>query len=204
MLQGLSFAVQGGTCLQVTGVNGAGKTTLLRVLAGLLEAESLELGWRGRAVSPRDPDYLRAIGYLGHDAPLKADLSGTENLRFAVGLRRRVDEAGLRAAVARVGAQGFADRPVRTLSAGQRRRIALAALYLAAVEVWLLDEPTTNLDGAGQSLIHSLIAEQLAGGGLVIAATHQDLGLAADLRFGLELGTRDARSRAGAGEEVVT
>jgi heme exporter protein A len=94
----------------------------------------------------------------------------------------------LQAAFARVGASRFADRPVRTLSAGQRRRIALAGLYLAGASLWLLDEPTTNLDAAGQQLMRSLIEEQLAGGGLVIAATHQDLGLDARQQVSLQLG----------------
>jgi heme exporter protein A len=188
LLQGLAFGVPRGRCLQVTGENGAGKTTLLRVLAGLLEAESLELCWSGRAAKPRDADYLGALAYLGHDTPLKADLTGAENVRFAVGIRRRVTGEGLQAAFARVGASRFADRPVRTLSAGQRRRIALAGLYLAGASLWLLDEPTTNLDAAGQQLMRSLIEEQLAGGGLVIAATHQDLGLDARQQVSLQLG----------------
>lgn len=188
LLQGLAFRVPTGSCLQVTGANGAGKTTLLRTLAGLLEADSLELCWLGRAVQPRDAEYLGALGYLGHDTPLKADLTGSENLRFAVGIRRRLTGEAVRAAFARVGASRFADRPVRTLSAGQRRRIALAALYLAGASLWLLDEPTTNLDTVGQELMRSLIEEQLAGGGIVIAATHQDLGLEAPRRVSLQLG----------------
>ncbi|NBR18127.1 MAG: ATP-binding cassette domain-containing protein, partial [Gammaproteobacteria bacterium] len=111
------------------------------------------------------------------------------NIRFSVGLRRALEPEALRVAIARVAAQKFADRLVRTLSAGQRRRIALASLLLSDTRLWLLDEPSTNLDTAGQALIGELIAAQLARGGTVIAATHQDLGLAAGARIALELGS---------------
>jgi len=190
LLRGLALALPAQRCLQVTGANGAGKTTLLRVLAGLLEPESLELHWRGRAVSPRDALYHSDLSYLGHDAALKAYLTGIENIRFSVGLRCSRDPAEISAAIARVGAQKFADRLVRTLSAGQRRRIALASLLLSGTGLWLLDEPSTNLDAAGQALIGELISEQLARGGAVIAATHQDLGLVAAARIELELGAQ--------------
>jgi heme exporter protein A len=189
LFRGLAFAVPAQRCLQVTGANGAGKTTLLRVLAGLLEPESLELRWRDRELSPRDAEYHGELSYLGHDAALKADLTGIENIRFSVGLRRALEPEALRVAIARVAAQKFADRLVRTLSAGQRRRIALASLLLSDTRLWLLDEPSTNLDTAGQALIGELIAAQLARGGTVITATHQDLGLAAGARIALELGS---------------
>ena len=126
LLKGLSLVVSSGCCLQVTGANGSGKTSLLRALAGLLQAESIEIHWQGRQVGVRDSDYLHSLAYLGHEAPLKADLSGRENIRFAVGIRRPVSDRQLQAAFQRVDAAGFADRPVRSLSAGQRRRIALA------------------------------------------------------------------------------
>lgn len=178
LLRSLAFRVPAGSCLQVVGANGAGKTTLLRVLAGLLEPESLDLTWGKERVSPRHPQYHAVLAYLGHEAPLKADLTGAENIGFAVGIRCRTAAADVTAALARVAAERFADRPVRTLSAGQRRRIALAALWLTGVPLWLLDEPSTNLDVEGQALVASLIDEHVQQGGVVIAATHQSLGLA--------------------------
>lgn len=194
LLRGLGFEVPAGCCLQVVGANGAGKTTLLRVMAGLLEPESLELCWRGEQVTPRDPDYHAELSYLGHDPALKSDFTAAENVAFNVGLRRRVASEDVRAALARVGAEKFSDRPVRSLSAGQRRRIALAALWLAGTPLWLLDEPATNLDVAGQALVASLIQEQLSRGGLVMAATHQDLGLPAAQCASLEIGHRGVQS----------
>ncbi len=98
------------------------------------------------------------------------------------------------AALSRVGAEKFSDRPVRMLSAGQRRRVALAALWLTGAHLWLLDEPATNLDLAGQGLVASLIQEHLARGGLVLAATHQDLGLSPSQLASLEIGARGVRA----------
>lgn len=187
VLRGLSFDLEAGRCLQVTGVNGAGKTTLLRALCGLIDLEEGSLLWRAKATSRSDPAYHAELAYLGHEAPLKGDLTGRENLGFAVGLRRPLTAADLTRGLERVGATALADRPVRSLSAGQRRRIALAALWLFGVPLWILDEPNTNLDAQGQALVAGLIDEQLAGGGLVIAAVHKDLLLAPGRRVGLDI-----------------
>ncbi|NBU24841.1 MAG: cytochrome c biogenesis heme-transporting ATPase CcmA [Gammaproteobacteria bacterium] len=192
VLDGLDCELGTGRCLQVTGANGAGKTTLLRVLCGLIEPEEGELWWRGSRISLRSPEYQRALCYLGHLPPLKDDLTGRENLRFASVLRSTSApggrEAAIGAALAEVGAADFADRPTRSLSTGQRRRVALAALPLSEASLWILDEPIANLDAAGQAVVASLIARQLARGGSVIAATHQELGLPASSRDELVLG----------------
>ncbi len=185
VLRGLSFDLEAGSCLLVTGVNGAGKTTLLRALCGLVDAEEGTLRWRGAATARSAPDYHAELAYLGHDAPLKGDLSGRENVRYTVGLRRALDREAVSRALERVGANAFADRPVRSLSAGQRRRIAFAALWLCGATLWILDEPNTNLDTQGQALVAGLIEEQLAAGGLVVAAVHQELHLAAGRRVDL-------------------
>ena len=190
LLRGLGFEVPAGCCLQVVGANGSGKTTLLRVLAGLLEPESLEMTFRGQRIQPRDPEYHLNLSYLGHDPALKSDFTAAENIAFSVGIRRGVTTHDVGAALNRVGAEKFADRPVRMLSAGQRRRVALAALWLTGAHLWLLDEPATNLDSAGQGLVASLIQDQLACGGLVLAATHQELGLSRSQLTSLEIGAR--------------
>jgi heme exporter protein A len=190
LLKGLGFEVPGGCCLQVVGANGSGKTTLLRILAGLLEPESLELSWRGERIQPRNPEYHASLSYLGHDPALKSDFTAAENIAFHVGIRRHITTQEVRVALNRVGAEKFADRPVRMLSAGQRRRVALAALWLTGAHLWLLDEPATNLDSVGQGLVASLIQDHLARGGLVLAATHQDLGLSGGQLATLEIGTR--------------
>lgn len=177
MLRGLNLMVAAGQCLQVTGENGSGKTTLLRILCGLLPAESMQLQWKGDNCSPQSPSYHQELAYLSHAAPLKADLSGWENLRFSLGLRGCWHEPAVRQIVSTVGAERFAHKPVRALSAGQRRRLALAWLGASRTRLWLLDEPTTNLDVAGVGVVRHLLADHLAAGGLAIVATHHDLGL---------------------------
>ena len=189
VLRGVSFTAEAGHCVLLTGKNGAGKTTLLRAVAGLLDPEQGEVTWRGASARKTRDDFHTELVYLGHEAPLKGDLTGRENLRYAIGIRRTVTGAEIDAALARTAAQAFADRPVRTLSAGQRRRVALAGVLLAGASIWLLDEPTTNLDSDGKRLVAGLIEEQLAAGGIVVAAVHQDLDLGSGRIVNLELGT---------------
>jgi heme exporter protein A len=178
VLRGVHFTLARGACLEVTGANGSGKTSLLRAICGLVYPEEGRVLWNGANVRRDLPAFHAALAYLGHEPPLKADLSARENLRYWIGIRQRLDPPALDAALARVGAGPWCERLVRTLSAGQRRRVALAGLALLMVPLWLLDEPTTNLDAEGQQLVGSLIGEQLARGGMVIAAVHQRLGAA--------------------------
>jgi heme exporter protein A len=175
VLKGVNFSLSGGECLQVTGPNGSGKTSLLRAVCGLMYPEEGRVRWDGQDVRSDLRAYHGALAYLGHEPPLKGDLSTRENLHYWIGVRRQVSAAALTEALERVGADPWCDRLVRTLSAGQRRRAALAGLALLMVPLWLLDEPTTNLDAEGQHLVGTLIAEQLARGGLVMAAVHQPL-----------------------------
>jgi heme exporter protein A len=161
--------------LQLTGANGAGKTSLLRCLCALMHPEDGRLLWDGHPVYEDLPAFHAQLVYLGHEPPLKADLTARENLKYWVGLRRRLMTADLDAALERVGASTCRDQPARSLSAGQKRRVALAGVILFASTLWLLDEPTTNLDADGQRLVGSLIEEHVKDGGLVIAAVHQDL-----------------------------
>ncbi len=177
VLRGVDLQLNGGELLQLTGANGAGKTTLLRALCGLNHLEEGRVFWNQRDVREDRDAFHAALIYLGHEPPLKPDLSGIENLYFWTGMRRRASPAAIRDALVRTGAGEFATRPVRTLSAGQRRRVALAGLILAAVPLWLLDEPTTNLDSGGQDLVAALLDAHLAAGGLAIAAVHHRLAI---------------------------
>jgi len=177
VLKGVELTVRGGELLQLTGVNGAGKTTLLRALCGLNHVEEGRVFWNDRDVREDREGFHASLLYLGHEPPLKPDLSGAENLRFWTGMRRRITRAAIDAALISTGAGEFASQAVGTLSAGQRRRVALAGLILAAVPLWLLDEPTTNLDSAGQELVTMLLDAHLAAGGLAIAAVHHRLAI---------------------------
>lgn len=187
VLRGVSFSASPGECVLLTGKNGAGKTTLLRAIAGLLDPEEGEVNWRG-APARRERDAFHAeLAYLGHEPPLKGDLTARENLRYSVGIRRQVSAQEIDAALARSGAEAFSDRAVRLLSAGQRRRVALAGVILSQAVLWLLDEPTTNLDAEGQQLVADLVADQLDRQGLVVAAVHHSMSLARGRLATLEL-----------------
>jgi heme exporter protein A len=188
VLRGVSFAASPGQCVLLTGRNGAGKTTLLRAVAGLLDPEEGQVAWRGAPARQTRDAFHSELAYLGHEPPLKGDLTGRENLRYATGIRRVVNSADIDDALARTGAKEFGDRAVRTLSAGQKRRVALAGVLLAGASLWLLDEPTTNLDADGQQLVARLIEEQLARSGIVVAAIHHSLSLKAGETINLELG----------------
>ena len=187
VLRGVSFDAGSGQCVLLTGRNGAGKTTLLRAIAGLLDPEEGKVLWRGESTRATRDTFHSELAYLGHEPPLKGDLTGYENLHYGVGIRRAVAATEIDAALDRTGARAFADRATRRLSAGQRRRIALAGLLLANAALWLLDEPTTNLDADGQQLVAELTAEHLARDGLIVAAVHHSLPLPADRMVGIEL-----------------
>ncbi len=188
VLRGVSFEGVPGKCVLLTGRNGAGKTSLIRVIAGLLEAEQGEVTWRGKSSRAHRHDFHAELSYLGHEPPLKGDLTARENLRFLVGIRRVVTLAEIDVALTRTDAFALADRPVRMMSAGQKRRVALAGVLLSRAALWLLDEPTTNLDADGQQLVSDLIAEQLARDGLVVAAVHHAMPLSESCVLKLELG----------------
>jgi heme exporter protein A len=175
VLRGVSLELRSGEILQLTGSNGSGKTTLLRTLCGLIYPEEGRVLWAGADIRADLPAFHAQLGYIGHEPPLKADLNARENLRYWVGVRRRLAASDIDKALDEVGADEWRDRATRTLSAGQRRRVALAGLKLLAAPLWLLDEPTTNLDTAGQSLVSRMIEEHVTHGGLVMAAVHHEL-----------------------------
>ena len=177
VLDAVELTVRAGELLQITGANGAGKTTLLRALCGLNQLEEGRVLWNEQDVREDRHAFHASLLYLGHEPPLKPDLSGVENLGFWNGMRHRLTRAAIVESLDMTGAGEFGSRPVRTLSAGQRRRVALASLVLASVPIWLLDEPTTNLDSDGQQLVASLLDVHLQSGGLAVVAVHHALGV---------------------------
>ncbi len=175
VLRGVELTASAGTLWHVRGPNGAGKTSLLRVIAGFLWPEAGSVRWKGEEVSALGDVFSAQMAYLGHEPALKADLSARENVGYLVRLRRELTDQELTAAFARVGIAEHADRPTRMLSAGQRRRAAMARVLLSGAPLWLLDEPFTNLDAAGVELFAGLLAEQVASGGVVLVTTHQPI-----------------------------
>jgi heme exporter protein A len=180
LFTGLNFAVAPGTCLHVAGPNGAGKTSLQRILCGLLQPAAGEVRYKGENIRTLREEFWQALAYVGHHNGVKDDLTAEENVYFAAGLAGRVahrDE--VRRALAAVGLAGFEAQLARHLSQGQKRRVALARLFLAAqAPVWILDEPFTALDVRGVAALSELIAEHLQRGGVVILTTHQDVPIA--------------------------
>ena len=166
----LDFDVDAGEALLVQGDNGAGKTTLLRVLAGLLAADAGAISIQGRLTSPASR--AATLAYLGHLPALKADLSALENLEFLCGLHGRRPTQTLEGAMAVVGLSGFEDSPARQLSAGQKKRLSLARLWLSPAPLWLLDEPYANLDLAGIELVNRMVQAHLREGGAALVTTH--------------------------------
>jgi heme exporter protein A len=182
VLQGVSLEVRPGELLHVSGPNGTGKTTLLRVISGLLRPEQGAVSWRGRSITQDRTTYQDTMAYAAHEPALKGDLTALENLRFAVGLKRRATLAELRAAMDCTGVAACADLPARVLSAGQRRRVALARVLAMQASVWLLDEPYANLDAAGTELVSGLLQAHVEGGGLALVVAHRDLSLRCQVR----------------------
>lgn len=174
----LSFAVGPGELLALVGRNGSGKTTLLRALALLVRPESGSIHWQGADVRAEPEAWRGRLAWLGHLEGLKGDLSVAENLLAAERLRGAPPaEDRLDSALVAFDLPSLAARPVRALSAGQRRRTALARVVLAQAPLWLLDEPLNALDAPAQSAFRAALQKHLAAGGLAIAATHADLGV---------------------------
>jgi heme exporter protein A len=188
VLKGVSLRLGPGELLHVAGPNGAGKSTLLRVVCGLLRPEQGRVRWAGVAIADDPAAYQAALAYASHEPALKADFTALENLRFAVGLKRRVTDVELQAALAEAGVAACAELPARVLSAGQRRRVALARVLAVQAALWLLDEPYTNLDASGAELLSRLLERHLDGGGSALIVAHQTLVLARPVRR-LELGS---------------
>jgi heme exporter protein A len=173
VLAGVSLELGAGECLHVLGPNGSGKTTLLRIVAGLLTPEMGTVEWGGRPTSADRDAWCASFSYLAHSDGLKPELTAHENLAFDVGMRRAVGDVEIRAVLDEVGLGAARSRAAGTLSAGQRRRLAIARVMLAAAPLWILDEPHTNLDIAGTELVSRVIGRHLDGGGAALIAAHQ-------------------------------
>jgi heme exporter protein A len=178
----LSFSVAAGGALVLVGANGSGKSTLLRLLAGLVRPVAGRLLWGAEDALADLSSHGARVTYIGHLDAVKPGLTGAENLRFAASTSgRSIDDA-----LAALGLADLGDVPARFLSAGQKRRVALARLGLSEAPLWLLDEPTVGLDASSLERVGTVLRAHRARGGIIVAATHVPLPLddVAELRLG--------------------
>ncbi|MDH3646058.1 MAG: cytochrome c biogenesis heme-transporting ATPase CcmA [Gammaproteobacteria bacterium] len=167
----LSFAAGAGTLVRIAGQNGSGKTTLLRAVCGLTHAESGNIKWRGSDIYRDLDSYHADLAWLGHRDGLRPELSAQENLA----IHRRLAGRSADSVVDDLEAAGIAHLaklPIRSLSAGQKRRVALTRIINSGTQLWLLDEPFANLDTQGQQWGIEQLQRHVAGGGICVLSTH--------------------------------
>ncbi len=179
LFSGLNFSLGSGELMQVQGENGSGKTSLLRTLCGFTQPAAGEIRWCGQDVNRLGEEYYAEMIYLGHLNAIKDELNALENLCISAGLAGyEVEEKEALAALRRMGLRRREHLPVKVLSQGQRRRVALSKLLVADASLWILDEPLTALDVGAVGLMQELIGEHLSKRGMVIFTTHQPLQVA--------------------------
>lgn len=175
VFSGLDFTLESGGALLLHGPNGSGKSSLLRILAGFLQPVDGRLTWNGAALGEAPEAHRERLHYVGHLDAVKPTLTVAENLRFWA--RSRGHPQAADDALARLGLDALADVPGRFLSAGQRRRAALARLLATPAPLWLLDEPTVTLDAEATARLEGIVRAHRAAGGMVVVATHTEIGL---------------------------
>ena len=183
LFAGLSFRVEGGECLQVQGSNGSGKTSLLRILCGLARPERGAVRWKGEPIEALGDDFRAELAFCGHANALKDDLTPAENLRASAALSGApAGENAVRSALDAFGILQLEALPVRALSQGQKRRVALARLALCERRLWLLDEPLAALDTRAAETLAAFVDAHLAKGGICVLSSHQPVELRARTR----------------------
>jgi heme exporter protein A len=186
---GISFQLEAGEALLLTGTNGSGKTSLLRLLATLIAPVGGRLVWGAAPVEADIGAYRERLRYIGHQDSVKPDLTPRETVAFWAslqGLRASRARALTEAALTTFALDGVADWPCRWLSAGQRKRLALARLVATPASIWLLDEPTSALDHDNQLRLERVIAEHRASGGRIVVASHIPIDITAAARLTLD------------------
>ena len=177
LFKDLNFAADRGTLIELRGPNGSGKTSLLRIICGLATPAAGEVRWQGKNIRALGEEYSGSVAYLGHQNGVKHELSALENVKLANGLSgRALTREQCQELLTRVGLRQQ-NLPALLLSAGQKRRVALARLLSINATLWILDEVLTSLDDTAIRMTRELISEHLENGGLAIIATHQELDL---------------------------
>ena len=174
LFKDLSFALNPGELLLLEGKNGSGKTSLLRAIAGLLELESGTISWDESPIEKERQVFQNSLVWMSHKVGFKGDLTLVENLQYESKLRLQ-SSADFDDTLKQLNLGKLRRLPMRSLSAGQQRRVALARMLMSSALLWMMDEPVSNLDTDGRSLVVDLLGRHLANGGMAIVAAHQDL-----------------------------
>lgn len=179
LFSGLNVTVTPGLLFAIVGENGSGKSSLLRMLCGLLPRERGVIRWNGTDIAGMKDEYTQHLTYLGHLNGIKDDLTPIENLQISAELFG--DDRSVTSAREALQAVGLGRRvqalPTRVLSQGQKRRVALARLWLSRRLLWILDEPFAALDDVGTALLTEQLSRHLDAGGMAVVATHQAVGI---------------------------
>lgn len=187
LFSNLEFELNPGQVLRIEGKNGAGKTSLLRIMSGLAQPLQGEVLWQGRKIHHAESSYFQNLLFIGHKAGIKYELSPIENLCMAKQLYGSKSDNGIEEALYQVGLYGFEDIPCAQLSAGQKRRVALAQLFLTRATCWILDEPYTSLDVTAVAMLEALFAQHVNNGGMLVITSHQPVTLKAEEQYRLVL-----------------
>ncbi len=188
LFKNIHFLLEPGSLLQVRGANGSGKTSLLRMLCGLSIPAAGEIHWNGVSIRTANEEYFANVTYIGHLSGIKDDLTVIENLRISsalAGFEITMDETYQ--ALKKIGLGGREYLPVKVLSQGQRRRVALARLLVCKTKLWILDEPFVALDVAAVQLMREILELHLQHEGMVVMTTHQEIDIHATSITQLEL-----------------
>lgn len=173
LFERLAFSLAAGQIMQVVGANGTGKTTLLNGLMGLAPFESGEIFWQGQNIHQNPILFKQNISFIGHLLGLKPLLTAFENLQFLSQLQQKSTSiTQIEAALKKVGLYGYESVPIAHLSAGQKRRVALARLFIEKSPLWVLDEPFTAIDHAGVQALERWLIDHAQQGGMVLLTTH--------------------------------
>ena len=174
LFEGLNISISAGQILLVEGKNGSGKTSLLRILTGLSLPESGEILWKGEPISEVGADYYEQVNYVGHHDGIKRDLTCLENLRLVQAMGKPLP-ISLDDALEKVNLYRYGENFVATLSAGQKRRLALARLVVTEASLWIMDEPFTSLDKASMAMFQTMFEQHLSSGGVIVMTSHHDI-----------------------------
>ena len=173
LFRDLSLSVASSEVLQIKGPNGCGKTSLLRILCGLATPNEGTVYWNDKDIREYNGEYVQHVNYVGHHNGIKVELTPAENLRVSNALSTTRNGATPEQALRQFGLYGYEDTPVRKLSSGQKRRVALSRLLLTHARLWLLDEPFTSVDDAGRKFFADVLKSHMDAGGMLVLVSHE-------------------------------